>query len=163
VWGSTVSAGRGWEKLNPPKFWEPHSLIYRPLSEKWRRGLAILHCSVWKEFNQLLNHVLIFTHVSGNRKWPASCIQYLCVGHVPSWWPQAASQQWQLRRFDPINSRRQWEGNHSRSSFRSQLVNTRIHLFWRWKLLLPLSASETTFRTPFSYWQHQESCQYQEY
>ena len=38
----------------------------------------VLHCGVQKEFNQLLNHVLMFTHASGN--W-MSCMQYLCVGH----------------------------------------------------------------------------------
>ena len=67
------------------------SLVPRPLSEKSRRVWQhVLHCSVQKEFNQLLNHVLMFTRASGN--WmcdqPAvsvsfiyGCMQYLCVGH----------------------------------------------------------------------------------
>ena len=41
------------------------SLVPRPLSEKSRRVWQhVLHCSVQKEFNQLLNHVLMFTRAS---------------------------------------------------------------------------------------------------
>ena len=43
---------------------EKISLVPRPLSEGvWQH---VLHCGVQKVFNQLLNHVLMFTRASGN-------------------------------------------------------------------------------------------------
>jgi len=43
----------------------------------------VLHCGVQKEFNQLLNHVLMFTQASGTviACVTSRCMQYLCVGH----------------------------------------------------------------------------------
>ena len=53
------------------------SLVPRPLSEKSRR--------VQKEFNQLLNHVLMFTRASGNWMCDQPAICSTCVWAIGSW------------------------------------------------------------------------------
>ena len=45
----------------------------------------VLHCSVQKEFNQLLNHVLMFTRASGNWMCDQPAVCSTCVWAIGSW------------------------------------------------------------------------------
>jgi len=47
----------------------PFSVISRPTRKRGLTTLRSIHCCVQKEFNQLLSHMLLFTHMGDDWRW----------------------------------------------------------------------------------------------